>query len=146
MKFPELTKEQTKRIMNWLAETLFYTVMRKGGYPGLCCQEYDRKPTHIFRSFKEYKNWALGEILNYKKFIENHVTKDLILDYDAMENDPNATSMEVDLMCTLFPFMDSDKDCSWDDKCDAINVLRCILCEIIDDYLDSMRVISLLDK
>lgn len=133
MDFPKLTKEQKKRIMNWLAETLFFTVMRKGGYPGLCCQQYDRQPTHTFKTFKEYKTWALGVIMKYKTYIESFVTKKdelYILDYDAMmssESEDKEIGFHVDTMNDLFPFMDSDKDCPWDDKCDAIHELSSIL-------------------
>lgn len=138
-----LGKEQKKRILDWLATALFHTVMKKGGHPGVVCSQYDREPTHIFSSFKEYKEWALSCILNYKKkLFHNYILPDFTLDEEAAFDAESAIDAECDLTEELFPFMMSDKDICQDELCDMVNDLTNILQDILDEQLSTVKIIN----
>jgi hypothetical protein len=133
-------KEQKKRILDWLAKTVFHTVMKKGGHPGVVCDKDDRKPTRVFSSFKEYKEWGLKCILNYKKkLFHNYILSDFTLDVEAAYDDDCSIDTEIDLTQELFPFMMSDKDLPQDELCDMVNDLNIILIDIINEQLSTVK-------
>jgi hypothetical protein len=133
-----LGKEQKRRILDWLAKTLFHTVMKKGGHPGVVCSQCDREPTQVFSSFKEYKEWALSCILKYKKkLLHNYILSDFTLDRDAaLDSEIEGFS---DLTEELFPFMMSDKHIYQDELLEMVYELDDILIDILDEQLSTVK-------
>lgn len=139
-----ITKAEKQRLSDWLATTMLGVVMRKGGLPGLVVLDYDRKPEQNFTSFREYEDWAIGHITNYKKVFHKFLRSDsstglIELDFGLLTENSEYQEAMTELEYTLFPFMSSDKHMYNDHMCDAMAQLDSIIGEIINRQVNSLK-------